>query len=76
MEVAVKLFGGLQHGIIKGSCVVVRMRESAVVSDLLGELFLEQHDVEIITVNGFPSQFDTPLHDGDKVSLLPFMGGG
>ncbi|WP_045218517.1 MoaD/ThiS family protein [Desulfonatronum thioautotrophicum] len=74
MEVAVKLYPGLPHA--KGSRMTIGMREPAVVADLLRELGFNELDVEIISVNGVLSQFDTPLHDGDNVSLIPFIGGG
>ena len=74
MEVAVKLYPGLPHA--QGSRMTIRMREPAVVADLLRELGFNELDVEIISVNGVLSQYDTPLHDGDKVSLIPFIGGG
>lgn len=74
MEVSVKLYASLQTG--KESRLSARLSEPAVVADLLQELNLAQHDVEIIAVNGSLSRFDTPLRHGDKVSLTPFIGGG
>jgi sulfur carrier protein ThiS len=74
MEVAVKLYPGLPHA--KGSRISIRMREPAVVADLLQELGFGELDVEIVAVNGVLGQYDTPLHHGDSVSLIPFIGGG
>ncbi len=74
MEVAVKLFPGLRHA--HGSRMSVQMREPSVVADLLWELGFGELDVEVVAVNGVLSQYDTPLHAGDSVSLIPFIGGG
>lgn len=74
MQVSVKLYPGLQHA--KGSCFTIQLREPAVVADLLQELGFGQHEVEVVAVNGELRQYDTPLHHGDTVSLMPFIGGG
>ncbi len=74
MEVDVKLYPGLPHA--KGSRMPIQLREPAVVADLLRELGFNELDVEIVAVNGVLGQYDTPLHDGATVSLIPFMGGG
>jgi len=74
MEVAVKLYGGLAQQ-TRGRTAVT-LAEPAVAADLLRSLGLADHDVEIIVVNGDIAQFDTPLHHNDKVSLMPFIGGG
>lgn len=74
MKVDVKLYPGLPHAL--GPRLTIPLRECAVVSDLLRELGFTELDVEIISVNGMLGQYDTPLHDGASVSLIPFMGGG
>lgn len=74
MEVAVKLYPGLQHA--EGSRMSLQLREPAVVADLLRVLGFTELDVEIVSVNGMLGRYDTPLRDGDKISLIPFMGGG
>jgi len=74
MEVTVKLYPGLQHA--QGSRMSIQLREPAVVADLLRELDFGEIDVEVVAVNGVLSQYNTPLHSGDSVSLIPFMGGG
>lgn len=74
MEVAVKLYAGLRR--THGPSVSMRLAGPALVADLLRELGVAELDVEIVAVNGELGQFDTPLHDGDRVSLMPFIGGG
>lgn len=74
MQVDVKLYAGLQQG--KGAHKGVTLPEPACVADLLRALDLAEHDVELVAVNGELGQYDTPLHNGDKVSLMPFIGGG
>jgi molybdopterin converting factor small subunit len=74
MVVSVKLYAWLQQ---KGGAVVsVSLNEPSAVADLLREMGLAQHDVCVIAVNGVLGQHDTPLHNGDKVSLIPFICGG
>ncbi len=74
MVVEVKLYAWLQQK--KGALVTVSLHESSVVADLLREMGFAQHDVCVIAVNGVLGQYDTPLHNGDKVSLIPFICGG
>lgn len=74
MDVTVKLYAGLQRD--KPAQLSVQLGEPANVNDLLQKMHFAQHDVEIIAVNGILGQYDTPLNNGDKVSLMPFIGGG
>ncbi len=74
MELTVKLYPGLQHA--KGSRLTIHLREPAAVADLLQELGFGQHEVEVVAVNGELRQYDAPLHHGDTVVLMPFIGGG
>jgi sulfur carrier protein ThiS len=74
MEVTVKLYAGLQKN--GKDRLSVRLSEPAVVDDLLRELGLARHDVELVAVNGVLAQFGATLHNGDMVSLMPFIGGG
>lgn len=74
MMVSVKLYAWLQQK--KGAALTVSLPEPSVVADLLREMGFAQHDVCVIAVNGVLGQYDTPLHNGDKVSLIPFICGG
>ncbi len=74
MVVSVKLYAWLQQK--KGAVVTVSLPEPSVINDLLREMGFAQHEVCVIAVNGVLGQHDTPLHDGDKVSLIPFICGG
>lgn len=74
MVVRVKLYAWLQQK--KEAVVTVSLPEPSVVNDLLREMGFAQHDVCVIAVNGVLSQYDTPLNNGDKVSLIPFICGG
>ncbi|MBF0112449.1 MAG: MoaD/ThiS family protein [Desulfamplus sp.] len=49
----------------------VELAQNSSVNDLLSYLKLLKNDVEGVFVNGKITPFDTALHDGDRVGLLP-----
>ena len=46
------------------------------VSDVIRELGLDPDLVAIVMINGRQGSKDHPLQPGDKVKLLPLVGGG
>lgn len=44
--------------------------------DLMAEIEIAVEDVSLIFVNGKSGAYNQVLEDGDKVSLLPSIGGG
>ncbi len=74
MDIEVKLFAPLQQK--NCSRAVVYLDEPATIDTLLRYLKLEQHQVESVYVNGRDSTFSQSLFSGDRVTLLPLIGGG
>ena len=74
MEVTVKLYTPLQfNGLSKAT---ISLEAPATIDTLLKLLLIEQHEVGSVYVNGKSTTFNHPLFDGDRVSLLPLIGGG
>jgi molybdopterin converting factor small subunit len=40
-------------------------------ADLIGQLGLAREAVEAVFINGKAGDFEEPLHDGDRVALMP-----
>jgi sulfur carrier protein ThiS len=74
MEVEVILYSPLQDN--RFSKATVNLVEPASVDTLLQHLTIEQHEVGSVYVNGNGSTFSHPLVTGDRVTLLPLIGGG
>ncbi|MBF0303018.1 MAG: MoaD/ThiS family protein [Desulfamplus sp.] len=75
MKITFNAFSFLQKKLSdNGFCfynVEMDMLENSTVNELLYNLKLGKDDVEGVFVNGKISPFDTFLHDGDRVGLLP-----
>jgi len=74
MEVEVTLYSPLQEN--RFSQGTVSLAEPASIDTLLQHLTIEQHEVGSVYVNGNGSTFNHPLVTGDRVTLLPLIGGG
>jgi sulfur carrier protein ThiS len=74
MEVEVTLYSPLQDN--RFSKAMVNLAEPASIDTLLQHLTIEQHEVGSVYVNGKGSTFNHPLVTGDRVTLLPMIGGG
>ena len=74
MEVEVTLYSPLQDN--RFSKATVNLAEPASIDTLLQHLTIEQHEVGSVYVNGKTSTFSHPLVTGDRVTLLPMIGGG
>jgi sulfur carrier protein ThiS len=73
-EVEVKLFPPLQEN--RFSKRLIELGEEATVGHLLTRLGINEEEVEAIYLNGKEANFKSTLHSGDRVTLLPFIGGG
>ena len=74
MQVAVELFSYFRQGRFKQS--TVELPREATVADLLIQLEINLSDVGIIVINGKPGTTKTLLQPGDRVTLIPIIGGG
>ena len=74
IEVEVTLYPPLRN--TRFSKAAVAVEAPATVLSLLAHLKVKAEEVESIYVNGREGTFSQPLHDGDRVSFLPTIGGG
>jgi sulfur carrier protein ThiS len=74
MDVEVSLFESLKDRRPEGGRVT--LPTGAVVSDLLAALGIAVADVGILMVNREDGRFDQELRDGDRVTVIPPIGGG
>jgi len=54
----------------------VALPEGSRIRDLLARLALPEAEVGVVLVNRGDASFDTPLQEGDRVTLIPPIGGG
>ena len=74
IEVDVTLFPPLRENRFSRSAV--SLTEAATVRGLLDTLSIDDQEIESIYVNGKEAGFDQRLKTGDRVTFLPFIGGG
>jgi molybdopterin converting factor small subunit len=74
MDVEVTLFPPLRENRFSKSTLT--LAESATVQSLLDKLVIDRDQVESIYVNGKEATFDQHLNTGDRITFLPFIGGG
>lgn len=54
----------------------INVPEGATVDDALAVLGIDATRAGFVLVNGQQIPYDTPLHDGDSLFIMPFLGGG
>ncbi len=74
MDVDVSLFATFQTGRFDRRRIV--LPAGATVSDLLSRLDIPADEVGVLVVNHRDAVLDQPLADGDRVTLIPVIGGG
>jgi len=74
MKVIVQLFSTLR----KGNTIPrwIQLPEDSTIMDLLTRIDIQTDDVGIIIRNKKDATFDTPLNDGDTLTIIPPIGGG
>ena len=72
--IEVRLFATLRQGRQK----VYQVEHSSVntIQDIMDVLGVPRSEVNIMLINGFHQKPETPVKDGDIVSLFPAVGGG
>lgn len=70
----VKLFATLRDG--REKSYKLPAEDFATVLDILNYLDIPVEEVSLFIVNGFHSKPDTPVKDGDFISLFPPCAGG
>ena len=74
MDIDVTLFPPLRENRFSRSTVT--LAESATVQSVLDKLVIDRDQVESIYVNGREATFEQRLNTGDRITFLPFIGGG
>jgi molybdopterin converting factor small subunit len=77
VRVRVLFFGEMRRHLPPGQeHVDLQLADEATVADLLAAVGVRSEDERIVGRNGALARDDTPLHDGDEVSLYHPLGGG
>jgi len=74
MQVTVELFSYFRKSGFKGG--TLELDEGATVADLLAQLDIKRPEVGVIVINGESGTAKRRLQAGDKVTLIPIIGGG
>ena len=74
IEIDVSLFSSFRAGRFEKAGV--KVPEASTVSDLLAMLKIPADDVGVLVINGRDGTLDQRLIDGDRVTLIPAIGGG
>ena len=77
MRVTVELQAYLEQYSPSGQAVFeYTLPDGAAVQTLINELKLPDEMAGVIVLNDRNADFDDPLHDGDRVTLIPPLAGG
>jgi molybdopterin converting factor small subunit len=77
VQVRVLFFGEMRRHLPRGQeQIALALPDGATVADVLAAVGVKPEDERIVGCNGSLARDDTPLHDGDEVSLYHPMGGG
>ena len=74
MRVRVSLYSALR--IDRFAEAEVELTEGATINDLLEKLDLPLQDIGIVMVNAHSGTFQQRLQPGDRITLIPAIGGG
>jgi len=74
MDVDVTLYPPLQNN--RFNKATVTLAEPATIDTLLEHLVIKQYEVGSVYINGENSTFNHTIESGDRVVLLPLIGGG
>ena len=74
MEIKVKLFASYRFKRFKEE--YCQYPEGTTVEEVMQQLGIAISSLGVILLNGQPAEYAATLHDGDVLSLIPFVGGG
>jgi molybdopterin converting factor small subunit len=74
MKIKVRLFATLREG--RGKEQINTYEDGTTVLQIIESLDIPVEDVAILLINGRDGLLDTPLAEGDTVSIFPPVGGG
>ncbi len=74
ISVEVSLFATLQNNRFQHA--EITLEDGASTMDLISHLNIPQKEVGILVVNRKDASFDQALNNGDRVTIIPPIGGG
>jgi molybdopterin converting factor small subunit len=74
MNIEVRLFATLRQG--RSPQQSIELPTGSRLADVPARLNIGQHEVSIRLRNGRAAEWETPLSEGDTISLFPAIGGG
>ena len=74
MIITARLFATLREG--RGKEIEIEIPEPVTFRDVLAKLDIDEADAAIKLINGRHSENDSPIKEGDVVSIFPPVGGG
>jgi len=74
MDVDVTLYPPLQNN--RFNRATVSLADPATIDTLLEHLVIKQYEIGSVYINGKNSTFNQTIESGDRVVLLPLIGGG
>ena len=74
ISVEVSLFATLQNNRFQHA--EITLEDGASMMDLISHLNIPQKEVGILVVNRKDASFDQALNNGDRVTIIPPIGGG
>lgn len=74
MQIELKCFASLACYAPVGGYITVP--DGSTVATVITALSVPLAEVKIIFINGVHAEPESPLHDGDRLGLIPAVGGG
>jgi len=74
MNVEVRLFASFRDG--KWKKKTISYKEGTKIKDIINSLNIDEEKLGIVMVNGSYRKSDTPLKEGDVLSIFPPVAGG
>lgn len=74
ISVEVSLFATLQNNRFQHA--EITLKDDASTMDLISHLNISEKEVGILVVNRKDASFDQALNNGDRVTIIPPIGGG
>lgn len=56
--------------------IEVDIEEGEKITDLIKKFSIPYKLISLVTINGKNSKPDSPIREGDKIKIYPFVGGG
>jgi len=74
MKITIKLFATLRKGRFEEK--IMDLPEGVRIEKVIRQIAIPEKEVNLIFINGRNADFNTPLSEGDTISIFPPVGGG